>query len=73
MFFLLSGRRHLGGDIWKEASGRHLGGFRKLSGSSLGNSLGAGVAGASRASWIENAANSLCFTEKMKNKNYIFA
>ena len=69
VFFLLSGRRHLGGDIWKEASGRHLGGFRRLSGSSLGNSLGAGAAmGASRASWTENAANSLCFTTKMRTK-----
>ena len=69
MIFLLSGRRHLGGDIWKEASGRHLGGFRRLSGSSLGNSLGAGAAmGASRVSWTKNAPNSLCFIIKTKKK-----
>ena len=53
MFFLLS-----------EASG----GFRRLSGNSLENSLGAGAAmGATRASWAENALNSFCFTTKMKN------
>ena len=49
--------------LLSEASGRHLGSFRRLSGSSLGSSLGAGAAmGASRASWTENAPNSLCFT-----------
>ena len=58
VFFLLS-----------EASGRHLGGFRRLSGNSLGSSLGAGAAmGASRASWTENVLNSLCFTTKTKKE-----
>ena len=60
VFFLLS-----------EASGRHLGGFRRLSGSSLGSSLGAGAAmGASRASWTKNVPNSLCFTAKTKKYNF---
>ena len=67
VFFLLSGRRHLGGDIWKEASGKHLDWH-------LGSSLGAGAAmGASRASWTENAANSLCFTAKMKKTRTIIS
>ena len=48
---------------------RHLGGFRRLSESTLGSSLGAEAAmGASRASWTENAPNSLCFTTKTKNE-----
>ena len=64
----------LEGGILEETSGRrHLGGFRRLSGSSLGNSLGAGAAmGASRASWTENASDSLCFTAKTI-KTYHFA
>ena len=70
MFFSLSGRRHLGGDIWKEASGRHLGGFRKLSGSSLGSSLGAGAAmGSYKGILDRKCCKFILFYSKNKEQN----
>ena len=58
----------LEGGILEETSGRrHLGGFRRLSGSSLGNSLGAGAAmGASRASWTKMLQVHNVFQQKQK-------
>ena len=67
MFFLLSGRRHLGGDIWKEASGRLSQALWELFGELSGRWV---AMGASKASWIEDAANSLCFTTKTKKFNF---